>query len=76
MTNQFAAKITLPKFNYLSAFFPREPSEEVRLQRSHAAGHMNKGGLQLTAPQLTDQFTLHMQYYKGLHHGDGINQSI
>lgn len=57
VTNQFAAKITLPKFNYLSGFFPREPSEEVRLQRSHAAGHMNKGGLQLTVPQLTDQFT-------------------
>lgn len=63
---RFAAKIALPEFSGLSASVPREPSEEVRLQRSHAAGHMNQGGLQLTAPSLPRTCSTTKNYTMGM----------
>lgn len=62
---RFAAKTALPEFSDLSASVPREPSE-VRLQRSHAAGHMNKGGLQLTAPSLPRTCSTTKDYIMGM----------
>lgn len=67
MTNsRFAAKTALPKFRDLSGSVPRELSEEVRLQRSHAAGHMNKGGLLLTTPSLPRTCSTTKDYIMGM----------
>lgn len=71
-----AALIALPEFSdrlqLLGAFISREPSGEAGLQGSHAAGHVNEGGVQLTAPSIHRECSPIWDYIVGM----GWHQSI